>query len=416
MKILWIVNTIFPYPSEKLRLKKTSFGGWLNSLAEEIAKKSEIKLAIGTVYNGKKVMEFDDGIITYYLVPGAPAIKYSKKVEEYWKEINNKFNPDIVHIHGTEYAHGLAYRNICPNAKVITSIQGLVSVYADVYYANLDYCEILENITFRDIIRNDTIFNQKRKFELRGKNEIELIKRSQAIIGRTSWDYANCKGINKNLVYYHCNESLRSSFYNINWNIEDIERHTIFCSQAGYPIKGIHYMLKALKILKERYSDVKLVVAGPNILDNSTLKRKLKLSGYAKYLNKLINKLKLMNNVCFTGILDEEQIIKKLSKSNVFVSPSAIENSSNSLGEAMIIGMPCVASNVGGTSDILKHDKEGFLFPYTEPAMLAEYISKFFDNDDLCIEFGLNAKSTALVRHNKEKNSEDILEVYKKYK
>lgn len=412
MRILWIVNTIFPYPTEKLKLSKTNFGGWLNGLTYELIKNENINLAIATVYKGKKIVEFNDGKVIYYLIPGAPAIKYDKKLEEYWKEINNRFCPDLVHIHGTEFAHGLAYRNACPNDKIVTSIQGLVSAIANVYYSNISYWDIYINITFRDIIRHDNIFNQKRKFEQRGKNEIELIKKSDAIIGRTSWDYANCKAIDPNLKYYFLNETLRKSFYYKIWNIENIERHTIFCSQAGYPIKGLHYLLKAIYILKKEYPDIKLYIAGPNIIDKSSIVKKIKLSGYAKYIISLIKKYDICDQVIFTGTLNEKQMIEKLLKSHVFVSPSAIENSSNSLCEAMLIGMPCVASNVGGTSDMLKNKEEGFLYPYTESAMLAEYISKFFDNDELCIRFGMNAQKKAKERHDKEKNVKGLIEIY----
>lgn len=80
-------------------------------------------------------------------------------------------------------------------------------------------------------------------------------------------------------------------------------------------------------------------------------------------------------------------MLERLLKTHVFLLPSAIENSSNSLGEAMLLGMPCVASNSGGTQDILEHKKEGYLYPYTEPAMCAEYISKIFENDELACKF-----------------------------
>jgi len=137
MKILWIVNTIFPYPAEKLGEKKTSFGGWLNSLLDAIKEREDFELAIATDYKGKDIKEFNDGKITYFLIPGAPSLKYNKKQEEYWKIINNKFKPDLVNLNGTEFAHGLAFINACPDVISLTSIQGLVSVYANVYYANI---------------------------------------------------------------------------------------------------------------------------------------------------------------------------------------------------------------------------------------------------------------------------------------
>ena len=70
-------------------------------------------------------------------------------------------------------------------------------------------------------------------------------------------------------------------------------------------------------------------------------------------------------------MLSEQQMLDYLLKSNVFVQTSSIENSTNSLGEAMLIGMPCVASNVGGTSDMLKDKNEGYLYPFGDYNLLA---------------------------------------------
>ena len=407
------MNTIFPYLAQELGTNKTCFGGWLNGLAENLKNGQDIELAIATSYNCNEIKKYNDSKITYYLIPGGLSLKYNKKQEKYWRDVQKEFKPDLVHIHGTEYAHGLAFINANPTTKVVVSIQGLVYRYADVYLANIPEKEVRRNITFRDIVKRDNLFQAKRKFEKRGEIEKQIIKKADAIIGRTTWDYANAKAIKPDLVYYKCNETLRGSFYQDEWNINNIERHSIFVSQGSYPIKGLHYMLETLKILKEKYPDIKLYVGGTNITDTSTLKAKIKLSGYGKYLRKLINKYELSENIIFTGLLDEKKMKEKFLKSNVFVLPSAIENSSNSLGEAMILGMPCVATNTGGTMDILEHNKEGLLYPYTEPAICAEYINRFFENDELAIKMGKNARKTAMERHNEKSNVEDTIKIYK---
>lgn len=416
MKILWIVNIIFPFPAQKLTLERTNFGGWLQGLANTIKEKENIELAIATVYSGKKILEFNDENIIYYLIPGAPALEYKKDLEKYWKIINDKFKPDLVHIHGTEYAHGLAFKNANPHVKVITSIQGLVSRCAEVYTANIGTKEILKSITLRDILKKDNIFQQKSKFIKRGLNEIELIQKSEVILGRTMWDYANTKAINRNIKYYTSNETLRKIFYNEEWNIKKVETHSLFCSQAGYPIKGVHYLLKTISILKNQYgyNDIKLYIAGQNIVDNSNIYKKLRMNGYANYIRKLIHKLGLEKQIVWTGILNEKEMVSRLLKTHIFVLPSALENSSNSLCEAMLLGMPCVATNTGGTMDILENKKQGYLYPYTEPAMCAEYVSNFFEDDELAIRMGKEARKKALERHNPEKNAEDIIEIYKK--
>lgn len=410
MKILWIVNTIFPYPSEQLGLKKTVFGGWLNGLADKLKDINSIQLAIATTYNGKELKEFQDGKITYYLLPGGQAIKYKPKMEKYWKQINEMFKPDLVHIHGTEYSHGLAFINACPKTKVITAIQGLVSVYADVYYANLGIKEILKNITIRDILKMDNLFQQKKKFIERGRNEIEIIKKSNAIIGRTTWDYANCKAINNQMKYYHLDETLRETFYdsNIEWNINKIERETLYFSQATYPIKGFHILLDAINILKKEYPNIKVYVAGSKIIGNHKIRR----SGYAKIIENKIKKYQLENKIVFMGTLDENQVKEKLLKSHIFVSASAIENESNSLTEAAILGMPTVSSYVGGIPDRVVDGKNGLLYPFTEPAMLANCIREYLKNDGMAISHGKEARRLALQRNKPDKNVEKLLNIY----
>lgn len=412
MRILWIVNTIFPYPASKIGQEKCCFGGWLNGLANMLKDNNDIKLAIATVYNGVDIKKFDDGKVIYYLIPGAPALKYNSNLEKYWKIVNEEFKPDLVHIHGTEFAHGLAFINACTNVKTVTSIQGLVSIYEKVYLGDIPENTVRKNVTFRDFIKMDNLLQQKKQFAKRGKLETELIKRSDAIIGRTDWDYANTKAINPEESYFVGNETLRTGFYGKEWDLENIERHSIFTSQASYPIKGLHFLLQAIYILKQKYPDIKLYIAGNNIIDTSTFTRKIKISGYAKIIRKLIKKYNLEDQVVFTGILSEEKMIEQYLKSNVFVLPSVIENSSNSLGEAMLLGMPCVATNTGGTMDILEHKKEGFLYPYTEPAMCADYISRYFEDDKLCIEYGRQAREKALSRHNAENNVNQIIKIY----
>ena len=412
MKVLWIVNKIFPYPASILNIKESVFGGWLQSLADNLKYVNNVNLGIATVYYGKKIKILENENIKYYLIPGAPALKYNSNLEKYWSYVKEDFKPDLVHIHGTEYAHGLAFMKKYPNIKTVISIQGLISSLEKVYYGNIEIKEIIKNITIRDVIKQDNIFRQKNKFINRAKNEVEMLKRAKAVIGRTTWDFANTKAINPKLKYYKGNETLRKIFYKNKWNIQNIEKDTIFCSQAGYPIKGFHYLIEAVNILKKTKPNIKVYVAGNNIIDSKSIINKAKKTGYAKYISNLIKKYNLQNQIYFLGMLNENEMLDRLLKTNVFVLPSVIENSSNSLAEAMILGMPCVATNTGGTMDIVEHKKEGFLYPYTEPALCAEYISRFLDSKELCIEYGTNARNKALVRHNPDKNVQDILNIY----
>ena len=139
---------------------------------------------------------------------------------------------------------------------------------------------------------------------------------------------------------------------------------------------------------------------------------KLKKTSYAKYITELIKELNIEKHVFFTGLLDEQQMCERYLNSNVFVCPSSIENSPNSLGEAMILGVPCVSSNVGGVSDMLTHNQEGFLYQADAPYMLAYYICKIFENEELTKQISKNSRKKALKNHNREKNIEQLISIY----
>lgn len=417
MRILWSVNTIFPFPAKELGMKNTVLGGWLISSFNSLLKEEKISsIAIVSVYQGKEYLKYTDGKVIYYLIPCINKEKYDKKLSSMFKMVYDDFKPDLIHIHGTEYPYSLSAIEGSNNIKTIVSIQGLVSVCGIDYYYNagISKKEMLKNITLRDIIRNDLLINQSSGFKKRGKYEKKVLKKCDYIIGRTSWDRAYAYSITNDFKYKKCNESLRESFYNSSWNITKIEKHSIFISQATYPIKGFHILLKSASILKNIYPDLKIYVAGNDIIKSkaNSVVDKLKLTGYGKYILNLIKKYELNNNIEFLGLLNEDEMCNALKKCNVFVQASSIENSPNSLGEAMLLGMPCVASYVGGTGDMLLDKKEGFLYPFGDYSMLAYYISNIFDNDDLAIELGKNAKKHALITHNRNKNCDVLIEIY----
>ena len=100
-------------------------------------------------------------------------------------------------------------------------------------------------------------------------------------------------------------------------------------------------------------------------------------------------------------------------KSHVFVSPSSIENSPNSVGEAMLLGVPVVSSDVGGVKNLLTHGEEGFVYPYDEPYMIAHYVCHLFGDDALAQTLSEHARAHAAHTHNREENLQKMLEIYR---
>lgn len=413
MKVLWIVNKIMPYPAEKLGMQKEVLGGWLDNLLEGIKKHNDMYLTVVAYYNGHKLFECEEEKVKYYLIPKKKYQHYDEKDFIYLKKINKEVEPDIIHIHGTEYPIGLECFNALKNPKTIISIQGLNTTIKDTYYGGIDLFDIIKNTTFRDIIKRDGIINSRRQYQRRAIMEQDLIHSVKYVIGRTDWDKSNVLAINNKLKYYHLDEIIREEFYHHHWNFSSIEKYSITISQGYYPIKGLHNLIKAMRIVTKEYPNSKLYVTGFNVFDTRSIKNRLKLGGYGKYINNLIKKNQLENNIIFTGLLSEEETIKRMLKSNIIVVPSIVENESNSLTEAHILGVPTIAAFSGGMTNRIIHKKTGFLYPFNDHTMLANYIMEYFKNNDLCLDYSNNAYVIAKERNNKEKNIQRLIEIYK---
>ena len=88
---------------------------------------------------------------------------------------------------------------------------------------------------------------------------------------------------------------------------------------------------------------------------------------------------------------------------DIFVYPSRIENGCNAVQEAMLLGMPIVCTNSGGMSSTISNKENGVLVQVEDPFHMAgAIIIELIENIDLAIEYGKNAKITAIKRHDKK--------------
>ena len=417
MKILWLTNMRLPIVDELLGKKANFFGGgWLSGLFEQIINTSNDVVLCYPEFEKKETVSGEKDQISFYGVP----IDAKKNrlgtceidpIKNEFKKILEKEKPNVIHIHGTEfqfaYAMALAAKEENMIERVAVSIQGMTSVYAHHFFGNLPR-NYTPARTLKEWIIRDGANDRYNAFVRRGKYEIETIKLVKNILGRTRWDYINCLKINPDMNYHKANETLRNSFYSSNWMYESCIKHTIFVSQAGTILKSFHMVLDATAIVKKFYPDVQLKVAGPRIIDGNWING----NSFGLFIRKKMQSLKLENNVEFLGPQNELQMKEHMLKSNVFVSASSIENSPNSLGEAMLLGMPCISSDVGGVSDLMRHNEEGYIYPADAPEMLAYYIMKVFGDRETAEKCGKKARIHAMDTHNPQQNWNDLWRIY----
>ena len=413
MKILWLVSSLLPQIARLTGAPEQPFGGWLVSTLDGLLADPQNQIFVCYRAGGAQ-MRGESGRLSYCSF-SQDTLQYSPENEALFAELLLQVHPDVVHIWGTEYPSALAMiqaaarRNLLD--RTVVSIQGLTSVYAQHYTAGLTW-RVVEGFTVRDFLRQDNIAQQQKKYARRGGFERLALAKARHAIGRTRWDKACLRQINPSAAYHLCNESLREPFYEGGWSVSSCARHTIFVSQGDYPIKGLHEALAAMPYLLRDYPDAKLLTTGKDPRRAGVHERFLR-SSYAAYLAKRIHRLGLDDHVEFLGSLSAEQMKRQYCAAHVALNPSSIENSSNAIGEAMLLGTPVVASYVGGTPDMLADGVSGLLYPFGAPYLLAEAVRQVFSSDELATRLSGEARRISAARHNREQNNKDLMAIYR---
>lgn len=393
MKILWVVNGLPREMKEKHQVYTYDMASWIVALISNLRlSKNLIEVLFPLTKAGAITIVEENvryrGFLEHEL---ASFVEEQLTISDY----------DVIHLWGLEYRYMddiisfLSEKQFLD--RTILSVQGICT------YVGKHYCDglpsaIVKRRTIRDLIKNDSLLKQKKRFMNRGEMECQLVEKLRNISGRTEFDYAFVNGI-ADVKYYHCMEGLRKGFYQHMWELDKCKKNRIFISQGYYPIKGLHILLEAVNMLQKDFADIEIAVAGILPIPE----KKYKDTAYAKYLRKLIRQYQLKNKINFLGLLNEEEIIQEYLKCNVFVMPSTIENSPNSVAEAMMLGVPVVASNVGGVSDLIRHAETGFLYQWNAPYMLAHFLKQVLNNPQTGKRVGDNARRVAVERYDIEK-------------
>lgn len=453
MKVLWLCNMMLPAAARQMGLEESHKEGWVSGMAGALLahrKENGISLSVAfplpanllpkgqDIYGGTAAMEVGHGEeapFSFYAFSedvGHPE-QYDKNLEPMLKKIVSMVEPDIVHCFGTEYPHTLAMCRIFPRKeRLLVGLQGLCALCAEAYYADLPV-HVTKTVTLRDWLKRDSLEQQREKFFLRGRMEEEAIGIAGNVTGRTRWDREHAQAMHPEVRYYEMNETLRPEFYGPVWTQDRCEPHSIFLSQGDYPLKGLHYMLCALPSIVKKYPDAKVYVAGNSLVAYGTLKEKLKISAYGRYLRELLRAGELEGRVAFLGKLDAQRMRDRYLASSLFVCCSSLENSPNSLGEGMLLGMPCVSADVGGISSIFTGDEDGILYRgFSKEAddsgesgeekgalaaisgRLAEAVLRMWADPVKQKEYCANARRHALQTHDRERNYRRLTEIYGK--
>lgn len=405
MRILWFTNDPLPAPLRRLRQPTGGTGHWLPSLLEHLQRCPGLEIEAASACRGVPDDDYTENGVRYFTFGQPrflPYFRSRKKDLEKCAALVHERRPDLIHIHGTERFYGLMVTRGMVSTPCVISLQGLLGRYLASYFGAMQFGEIARADRFVEVATRRGILWRYRDFAEGARIEQEILSGCPAFMGRTAWDRAQLRAVNPDAAYFHVGEILRARFAAARWDLANCDRYTVTFTNCGDPIRGAETLFDAMAIVRRQVPAARLRLAG--YLGTRT--------GYHRLLRRRIAKSGLWDAVDLLGYLDDESLANVLARSHVFATASFLENSPNSLCEAMQVGTPCVASFTGGIPSLVRDGESGLLFPCGDPALLADAILRIFRDDQLAMRLGAQARSEASHRHLPAHVMRQLLQAY----
>jgi glycosyltransferase involved in cell wall biosynthesis len=381
--------------------------GWIKSLQRTMQDKVELSLAF---YHDNSIQPFVLGTTKYF-----PVTRYRKgavsKISQRifntlegpddikaFLDIIDQVKPDLIHVHGTEGPFGLIQK--FTDVPVVVSIQGIITVYRYKYFSGISHATALLYSRFKNYLYFRSVFNVYQRFNKMAAREQEIYKLTKFILGRTHWDRRIASVMAPKARYFHSDEVLRAAFYQYEWNNTLSGELILFTTNGPDIYKGIETVISCAALLDSLGLNYEWQIAGFSPGDE--------MIGIAsKSVDTAVSK-----NIKLLGSVDEQTLASALLKAHIYVGCSHIENSPNSLCEAQILGLPCIATHAGGTNSMLSGDGDGVLIQDGDPYSMAGAIIELKENFEHATLLGKGSRKKALRRHDPERISNELLSIY----
>lgn len=406
-RILWLTNIRF----SNIGLKGT--GTWLQPLAASLIPFYEIHhICCGRV---QSVVYEEVEKIKQYVIPNRKTLYRTqipdKETCEDVRSIVNQVKPDLIHVWGTEsrWAY-MQVLGIFNPYKTILDMQGFLLSCYESFYAGLSAIERFHCIGLKELIRpSSSIFANRRVLKKKAKVESKILRGYENISYQSDWIYNRLKGLGLTANFYATKIIVRSEFFGHKWVSPKNSSPVLFSSTAApHSYKGLHLLIKACSVLKQKYPNFILYIAGGVMNKKYGL-----LSGYETYLNTLIKRYKMSENIQFLGALSVDEMIEYQLKSDVCVVPSTVESYCLGLAESLSLGLPAVASYSAAMPTIAKDKEEVLFYSPMDFVDCAEKIVELYENHTLSASISSNSRFRRVSENREEIVLKTQIGIYK---
>ncbi len=387
----------------------------MSALLESIVRKKEYELTVVTTAHISEPLRIEEDGVVYWALPDRHPIDYDENKPSNiaaFRKLLSEEKPDLIELWGTEFAQVLCALRQAGDIPCVIYMQGYLTSIARHYLGGMTQKEIKRSLTFRNIIKRDSVLQEQEKYYRRAEKEKEMLSLAKNVICENDWCENSLNAAVDGLRFFRCPLSLGETFGKYRWEIENVEPYSVICNASGYPFKGLHMLFRSVAMLKEKFPQIKLYIPGAAISTEKSLMASIKKPGYTKFLEDLVKELGIEDHIVWLGRLTQEELASQYAKTRAFVLCSSIENHSSSLKEAMMVGMPCAASIVGGVAEYATHKKDALLYRFGEYDVLASYLEKMFEDDALCKNLSDNARLSIERLHSEEEIYQITSEIY----
>jgi len=181
------------------------------------------------------------------------------------------------------------------------------------------------------------------------------------------------------------------------YGLSEHERLVLFVGRM-VPAKGVGYLINAVPAIRRRYPDAWFVMVGDGWQRKQLEEQALSTGGDVR--------------IIFTGLLPTRELIELMHAADVLTVPSIYEPFGIVAIEGMACGVPVVASNVDGLSEIIQHMETGLHVSPRSPESIASAVDQILSDQSLAKEIAYNARQSILSRYNWESVAKQTLSVY----
>lgn len=414
MNVLWMTNAPLGDACAAMGFARAQSGSWVDATRRQLlAAPGAPRLTIATQADIPALRTAEQDGVTYSCIPGGRAHRGARAPRgnvALWRQVVEAAHPDVIQIWGSEFTDALDLLDAAPGVPAVLYTQGVITAIAKYPNGGLPLAELraAQPLPYKPVV--EKYRRDAAKMQAQAPFERELARRVDCIVTDNDWCAGLFGQIAPEVPMARHMLPMNAAFQGEPWTPEGCVPHTIFCNAGRTPYKGLHMAVRALALVRAQYPDVKLRI--PGAIGFAGLDH-WRMPPYFRYLHRLAKELGVLDCLEFPGVLTSAQMAQEMRRAQVFIMPSAIENLSTTLREAMLVGTPSVSASVGCVPEYLHHGENGYLYRYEEYELLAHYVLRLLGDAALAARVSDAARRTIRAMYLREDSGAELLRIYR---